>query len=367
MNAADALDLQTIKEWLSHWILHTFAVVLLTLILAAFVKRLLNRLEKNARARTRTHWDEAIFGALRRPMVLLVWILGISIAAEIIRRETSAPAFALVGVVRELGVIATFTWFLSLLVENGEIAFTADREEKGAPTDPATVKTIGKLLRLSVFITSALVALQTLGFSLSGVLAFGGVGGIAVGFAAKDLLANFFGGLMIYLDRPFNVGDWINSPEKEIEGVVEDISWRLTRIRTFDKRPLYIPNAAFSSIVVVNPSRMTHRRIYETIGIRYEDAGKLAAILAEVKQMLVHHPEIDPAQTLMVNFNTFAPSSLDFFVYCFTHTREWTRYHEVKQDVLLKILGIVTSHGAEVAFPTSTVHLAPSPQEGPIP
>jgi len=208
-----------------------------------------------------------------------------------------------------------------------------------------------------VLITATLVALQTLGYSVSGVLAFGGVGGIAIGFAAKDLLANFFGGLMIYLDRPFAVGDWIRSPDREIEGTVEEIGWRLTRIRSFDKRPIYVPNAMFATIALVNPSRMSHRRIYETIGIRYQDVDKMAAITRDVKAMLGGHPEIDASQTLIVNFNAFAPSSLDFFVYTFTKTTNWVHYHEVKEDVLLRILAIVAAHGAEVAFPTSTVHV----------
>jgi MscS family membrane protein len=216
---------------------------------------------------------------------------------------------------------------------------------------------IAKLLRMSVTITATLVISQTLGFSVSGVLAFGGIGGIAIGFAAKDLLANFFGGLMVYLDRPFAVGDWIRSPDREIEGTVEQIGWRQTRIRTFDMRPLYVPNATFANIAVENPSRMFNRRIYETIGIRYDDANKMAAILHDVEQMLRTHPEIDTTRTLMVNFNTFAPSSLDFFVYTFTKTTSWTYYHKVKQDVLLKILEIIESHGAEVAFPTSTIHV----------
>ena len=236
------------------------------------------------------------------------------------------------------------------------------------PERPRIVRSTGlrstplpKLLRLSVMITAALVGLQTLGFSVSGVLAFGGVGGLAVGFAAKDLLANFFGGLMIYLDRPFAVGEWIRSPDREIEGTVEQIGWRLTKIRTFDARPLFIPNAAFTSIAVENPSRMTNRRIYETIGIRYDDARLMAVIVADVKQMLKEHPDIDTRRTLIVNFNAFAPSSMDFFVYTFTKTTNWIRFHEIKQDVLLKIIEIIESHGAECAFPTSTVHLASPP------
>ncbi|WP_258868179.1 mechanosensitive ion channel family protein [Alkalilimnicola ehrlichii] len=131
-----------------------------------------------------------------------------------------------------------------------------------------------------VIVIAGLVVLQTLGISIAGVLAFGGVGGIAVGFAARDLLANFFGGLTVYLDRPFSVGDWIRSPDREIEGTVERIGWRQTRIRTFDLRPLYVPNSTFNSIALENPSRMSNRRIFETIGIRYNDADKMATIVA---------------------------------------------------------------------------------------
>jgi len=146
---------------------------------------------------------------------------------------------------------------------------------------------------------------------------------------------------MIYLDRPFAVGDWVRSPDRQIEGTVEEIGWRLTRIRTFDKRPLYIPNATFTSIAVENPSRMTHRRIKETIGIRYDDADKMEPILTDVRQMLLTHPEIE-----------------DFFIYTFTRTTVWTEYHRVKEDVLLRIYRIISEHGAEVAFPTRTLHIA---------
>ena len=179
-----------------------------------------------------------------------------------------------------------------------------------------------------------------------------------MGFAAKDLLANFFGGLMIYLDRPFSVGEWIRSPDKEIEGVVEDIGWRLTRIRTFDKRPLYIPNAVFANISVENPSRMSNRRIYETVGIRYEDINSMDAIVEQVTAMLMEHPEIDTTQTMIVNFDAFSASSVDFFVYTFTKTTNWIDFHKIKQDILLRIAGIVEANSAEIAFPTSTLHIA---------
>ena len=128
-------------------------------------------------------------------------------------------------------------------------------------------------------------------------------------------------------------------------------------VRTFDKRPLYIPNSVLSTITIENPSRMTNRRIYETIGIRYEDADKISSITRKVKDMLVMHGAIDDSMTLMVNFNAFGSSSLDFFIYCFTKTTDWQTYHGVKHNVLLNIYEIIQEEGADVAFPTQVIKM----------
>ena len=180
---------------------------------------------------------------------------------------------------------------------------------------------------------------------------------MAVGWAAKDMLANFFGGLMIYLDRPFSVGDWIRSAEKEIEGTVEHIGWRLTRIRTFDKRPLFVPNGMFSTIPIENATRMTNRRIKAIINLRYNDAKKIAVILKDIEDMLRLNKGIDTEQTLMVNLVECASWSLNFMIYCFTKTTKWTEFQAVQQDVFIKTLEIVEKHGAECAFPTTTMQV----------
>ena len=338
------------------WILQVFVVIFLATLVNFIQKRLLKRLSERLQS-TSNVWDDALVEAIRRPVTTLVWILGLTFAADIVQHETGAQIFTAFGPVRDVGVIACLAWFLVRFITFGENNYIKHKESFGKKIDRTTADAVSKLLRVSVLITAVMVVLQTLGFSVSGVMAFGGIGGIAVGFAAKDLLANFFGGLMIYLDRPFEVGDWIRSPDKEIEGTVENIGWRLTRIRTFDKRPTYVPNSIFANITVENPSRMSHRRIYETIGIRYEDAGRMNNIIDDVEKMLQQHPDIDNSQTLMVNFNKYGPSSLDFFVYTFTHTTDWATFHRIKQDVLLKIYEIISQHGADIAFPTSTVHL----------
>lgn len=361
----DSAELE-LKQWLLQltflrgdglWITESFLIIFIALLFDFFQKRLVKKLH-NRLERTQNPWDEALIDSLARPVSAFIWLWGITIAASVIADANNVSIYDSVVIpIRQVGIIMILTWFVLRLViriEHNIIKIGQNKEEN---YDVTTVQAIAKLIRVSVFITGALIMLQELGVSVSGVLAFGGIGGIAIGFAAKDLLSNFFGGLMIYLDRPFAVGDWIRSPDRNIEGTVENIGWRLTRIRTFDKRPLYVPNSTFASIAVENPSRMTNRRIKETIGVRYEDVDKLDEILVDIRVMLEYHNEIDTSQTLMVNFNEFAPSSLDFFIYTFTKTTNWVKYHKIKQDILFRIIQIIEKHGAEVAFPTSTLHL----------
>ena len=340
------------------WMITLFTLVFITLVVNFIWKRYYSVVQKRL-LKTENLWDDAVWEALHKPMGYLIWILGISFAVEISQAPTlEREILELLENLRAIAVLTLMAWFLFRFIQYGEQNVLKSSESSDSKLDKTTVNAVAKLLRASVIITTVLIVMQTMGYSISGLLAFGGIGGLAVGFAAKDLLSNFFGGLMIYLDRPFKIGDWIRSPDRNIEGVVEVIGWRQTLIRTFDKRPLYVPNSVFTSITVENPSRMLNRRIYETIGIRYDDAMKMAVIVEKVKAMLKAHPEIDQDATMIVNFNEFAASSLNFFIYTFTKTTEWIKFHEIKQDVLLKVMEIIDSEGAEIAFPTQTLHLA---------
>ena len=351
----ETLPLQDIAMPGQAWIYQVFAMIFMSLILAYVGKLILDRLEARAE-QSPSIWDDALVIAARRPLWVLIWSMGLLWAGQITASQMDEDFAAVLDSGQHVLLIVLLAWFLLRLILQVEIRLV-DPRYRVKPVDQTTVSAIGKLLRISIVITSGLVVLQSLGYSVSGVLAFGGIGGLAVGFAAKDLLANFFGGLMIYLDRPFSVGEWVRSPEKDIEGTVEHIGWRLTRIRTFDKRPIYVPNAIFNNIVLQNPSRMTHRRIYEHIGIRYDDVSKMQPILQSIRQMVKEHNEIAQDQTQMVYFDRCAPSSVDFFIYCFTVTTVWAEFHRIKEDVLLKVLAIVDEHDAQIAFPTSTLHM----------
>ncbi|TQV84433.1 mechanosensitive ion channel family protein [Aliikangiella coralliicola] len=352
------MDLTKIEIWFdenlgdSTFIIKVFLVVFVTLLVNFLWKRIHNKLHKQLQ-RTKNEWDDALVMSLFSPVTLLIWGVGTWIIVNYLF------GYQVKTTVRDIGLVIVVSWFLVRFIREGENNLMRSNVNKADEDkiDQSTIEAISKLLRVSVSITTTLVILQTMGVSISAVLAFGGIGGIAVGFAAKDLLANFFGGLIIYLDRPFSVGDWIRSPDRNIEGTVEYIGWRQTRIRTFDKRPLYVPNAIFNSITVENPSRMKNRRIYETIGIRYDDIKQMEPIVAEVKSMLQSHPDIDVNQTLIVNFNQFSDSSIDFFVYTFTKTTDWIKFHEIKQRVLLKIAEIIETNNAEIAYPTQRIQV----------
>ncbi|MEC8803735.1 MAG: mechanosensitive ion channel family protein [Pseudomonadota bacterium] len=375
----DLLSVESISEL--GWGVELFAAVMLTLIGRYLTMRALKVLGEQFEKTTNV-WDDALFKAAQGPLSWFILILGLIWAVQISDGYLDMVLFspANLDIVRQLTFIVLTMVFLVRFITLAEArlldGLQAQTEGAQGRLDPTTLHALAKLTRLSVVISAVLVALPTLGIEITALLAFGGVGGIAVGFAAQDLLSNFFGGLMIYLDRPFAIGDWIRSPDREIEGTVESIGWRLTVVRTFDKRPLYVPNSVFAKLALENPSRMTNRRIYETIGIRYKDASKMGQIVRDVHAMLREHEEVDQDQTLIVNFNGYGKSSLDFFVYTFTKTTNWVKFHEIKQDVMLRIIRIVHEHQADFAFPTTTVDGIdqliyspdfPEPQQGDCP
>ena len=348
---------------LKPWALSVFLVVLVAVLLDFVQRRVIRRVTDIVR-KTSNLWDDALLDAVPRPLSLVIWLVGITMAAQLIPSTVEGQLLHddVVVKIRQVGVLGALTWFLVVFVLNLENSIIATARARGRAVDQTTVKALGRVVRITVVVTAVLVGLDTLGFNVAGLLAAGGIGGLAIGFAAKDMLANLFGGLTVFIDRPFGIGDWIIIKTNGIEGVVEHIGWRQTTIRKFDKRPVYVPNAIFTTASVENPSRMTNRRLYETIGIRYCDIARMEAITRAVKDMLAAHPEIDEKLTLMVNFDAISESSMDFFIYCLTHTTDWQRYHEIKQDVLLKINAIIEQHGASMALPVRRLQVEQIPE-----
>lgn len=335
--------------------LDIFVVVLITGVLDLLTRGLFTWLHRRVR-HSRNLWDDAIYYGFNGPLQGVLWLIGISVSIHIGSPE-DASWRAYVPTVRAIALTLVVAWFFFRLIRSIETNALAQAARSDNRLDATTADALAKLLRGTVLVTAGLMLLNEFGVSLSGLLAFSGIGGIAIGFAARDVLANIFGGVTIYLNRPFSVGDWIRSPDRDIEGVVEAIGWRATTLRRFDMRPLYVPNAVFSNVALENPSRMTHRRITETVGLRYEDAAVVPDIVEAVRSMLDADDAIDSDQAILTYLDSLGASALNLLIYCYTRTTDWAEYLAVKQSVLQRVQDIVRDHDAAIAFPTTTMHI----------
>lgn len=352
---SDILQLTSQNQWFFEIILILIISFSASKIFSNFIKRLHKKL-----VRARYFWSTIFVKSIETPIANFIPLISLIFILDILYKKFSIEILSHNSIIKKFLIITTLTLCISNFIKKAQKSFIqkiTDQENSNTKLDRATIDGVATVSLILVYITGALLLLQVFGFNITGILALGGVGGIAVGFASKDLLSNFFGGLMIYFDRPFQVGDWIKSPDKNIEGTVIKIGWRQTEVRNFDRRPIYIPNSIFATIIVENPSRMTNRRILETIGVRYEDVKKLEKIVFEIQQYLKNHEEIDTNETIIVNVNKFSSSSIDFLVSAFTKTIDFVEYNKIKQQILLKISDIIEENKAEIAFPTSTIHL----------
>lgn len=337
------------------YLLKITGILLLTIGLTVVEKTIFHRIYPKVKASPRI-WDDALVYAIHFPLKLYIWlsalVFSIAVAEEALTHDYYV--FSLIEYLHKIGGFALCIWTLTRFINEFENQFSLVRRGKH---DPTTLRGITQVLKIIVFTIGGLGMLQLFGIPLEGVIAFGGAGGIAAGLAAKDLLANFFGGLMIFLDKPFKIGDWVRSPDQEIEGTVEYIGWRLTRIRTFDQRPLFVPNAVFSTISLENPSRMANRRIKASFGLRYEDYGKVEPLSLEIEKMLKSHPDIDSVnRTCFVKLVAFGPYYLELQIYSFTKTTDWLKFQSIQQQVFIKTLEIVESFGCKIAYPITSLH-----------
>mgnify|MGYP001348386924 FL=1 len=334
-------------------------ITLITLFLFFIKNKLINVIFALSQ-KTNTVYDELILFSIKTPSTYLIIFGYIFVIIDYFNKNEvlnlsfslSSAVFSLIVIIISWSLLRGLNYYLQLKPFTKNLS-----SEDDITLITETYEIVVRILKILVVVITALIIMQEIGLSISGLLAFGGVGGLIVGLAAKDLLSNFFGGMMIFFDRPFRVGEFIKSPDRNIEGIVEKIGWRLTVVRTFSKNVLYIPNTAFSSIIVENATRMSNRRINETIGIRYDDLNKITDIIQDVNNVLESNPDIDQTQKAKVYFKSFSASSCDFFIYAFTKTKDWEEFLRIKQDVLLKVAEIIEQHNAEIAYPTTTVFI----------
>jgi MscS family membrane protein len=350
-----------VGSWALGQLLLAFGFIVAGFILRAILNAFVTKKLAAVAARTETKADDLATDALISPLGLILPVTGIFLALRLllsVRPEWVTSA----DTVFKVGSIAVLTWtgfrmLDALAILLGELAGKTDSR-----IDDQIVPLIRKAAKAFLAVLAFILVAQNLGYSVSGLLAGLGIGGLAMAMAAKDTLANLFGSLMILVDRPFHVGDWITFSGGD--GVVEEIGLRSTRVRTFAKTVVSIPNQALANATVENHSLMPKRRIKFTLGVTYSSTVvQVRSLVAKIEDYLRVNPDIDQ-EFMLVKFTEFNASSLDLFIYCFTSSTDWTKHLSVKQDVNLKIMEMVEESGMSIAFPTQTVHLVEDQARG---
>ncbi|TES55847.1 mechanosensitive ion channel family protein [Halalkalibacterium halodurans] len=214
---------------------------------------------------------------------------------------------------------------------------------------------LSKMLRFIVVALTILIILAEWEFKIGGFIAGLGLGGLAFALAAQDTIGNFFGGVIIVTEKPFSKGDWIQTPT--VEGVVEDITFRSTRVRTFADSVVTVPNSTLASEPITNWSQMRKRRITFNLGLEYATTKEqLQSVRTKIEAYLRQHDQVDQ-EVIMVHFSEFNSSSLDIFIYFFTNTIVWSEWYVVKEEINLKIIEILEEEGVSVAFPSRSVYM----------
>jgi MscS family membrane protein len=353
--AIEALD--GIHGWKDELIAIVLFVFLFNFVIKWGLRRLHLRFSQQQKI-----WHDSFVVALHKPLSCFIWLFAGVQSLDLIsyRVFDSTTWMDNKHLGLEIALILSTAWFFLRWKSNIVGSMIVKSKNHQIAFDQGRIDVVDKALTVIICFVTGLLLLEATDRSMNTLITVGGVGGLAIAFSAQEMIASFFGGLMIYLTHPFGIGDWVSLPEKNAEGHVEEIGWYMTRIRTFEKRPIYIPNSNFGKMIVVNPSRMTHRQIKETIGLRYSDLPALRDILSDLKGMLVRHPDVDNTQTTIVRLTSFGVYSLNLLVSTYVKVVDGEGFNRAKEDILFKIIEIVHKHNADFAFPTSTIEMNPS-------
>lgn len=251
------------------------------------------------------------------------------------------------------GIIAFIAWGLYNVA--GECLFEEIRSKVDVDIDQILIPVASKVLRFIIVALAISIIAKEWGYDVSSFIAGLGLGGLAFALAAKDALANIFGGIVIITDKPFSIGEWIYTPS--VEGTVEDITFRSTKVRTFANSLVSVPNSTLANEPITNWTKMGKRRVTFHLGVTYSTPRvKLQNCVYKIRDLLENHPEIHK-DTIFVKFDRFNDSSLDIFIYFFTITTKWGDFLKVKEEINFKIMEILEGEGVSVAFPSRSIYL----------
>lgn len=343
-------------------LLVAFFIFLFFFFLRGIFTRFVTGFFRRLTSKTETSLDDQIIAVVEKPLRNVFLILGLFFAAQALPLE--GTLYAIIDNITRSLIAFTIFW----VIYNTVTPLSALLYRLQTYLTREIIDWMVTTIRWGVILLGAATILQIWGIQVAPLIAGLGLFGVAVALGAQDLFRNLISGISILLEKRFQVGDWIKV-DGVVEGTVEQIAFRSTRIRRFDKAPVYVPNQSLSDNAVTNFSAMTYRRITWTIGLEYNSTlDQLKQVRNGIETYLMENDDFvkPPAAALFVRVNDFAASSIDIMIYTFTKTTDWGEWLEIKEAFAYKIKEIVEEAGAGFAFPSQSVYvesLPPSPDE----
>jgi MscS family membrane protein len=327
----------------------------LILLLRKFFTKIVLSFIQQLTQKTETYYDDRVISALKGPIRFAFVIIALHIFFLLIFKETD-----LIVKILDTLIVYTLFWAILAIVEalRGVIYHATERFNPDLSKEMGNfIVTILKILIGGI----GLAAMLTVwGINVTALIASLGLGGLAFALAAKDTASNLFGSFALLADKSIRIGEWVKVGG--VEGVVEDVGMRTTKIRSFQKTLITVPNQLVANQPIENFSRRGIRRIKMHIGLTYDTTSEqIIRIKSDIEQMLRSHEGISQKDSLMVYFDSFGDSSLNIFIYTFTATANWAKYLEIREDIHIRIMQIIEDNGSSFAFPSQSIYVESLP------
>ncbi|CFW97048.1 Mechanosensitive ion channel MscS [Syntrophomonas zehnderi OL-4] len=302
-------------------------------------------------ARTESELDDKLILAFKKPTRYLFLLVGLYLALIYLPLSPDIDVF--ISKVFRSGIVLLVAWGIYDLAGNN--SFLSLEMKERLNIDDMLVPFFSKTFRFIIIALALVLIANEWHYNVNGFIAGLGLGGLAFALAAKDALANIFGGIVIIMEKPFSIGDWVLSPS--VEGIVEDITFRSTRFRTFDQALVTVPNSTLANEAITNWSRMGKRRVSFYLGLNYATpVDKIEKITQRIGAMLKAHPEIHE-ENILVSFEYFQDSKLDILVQYYTKTTIRGEHLRIKEEINLQIMKYLQEEGVSLAFPSRSVYI----------
>lgn len=312
--------------------------------------------------RTKFDTDTKIVAAFQKPVTNFFEVLGFYFAFKILIIAGIPIDGLFIEKFFSSAVIILFCWGLYDLTGESSLLFERMHKAYDVKVDKILFPFIAKTIRLIIVALAITIIAEKWGYNIQGFVTGLGLGGLAFALAAKDAASNLIAGMFIILDKPFTIGDWITSDT--LEGSIEEISFRTTKIRTVDHALIIVPNSKLTNEAVTNFSRRGKRRVKLSLGLTYRTSReKLENCVDKIRDLLENHSQVSK-EGILVRFDKFNSSSLDILICFFTDTPDFDEYFKIKENVNFEIMDMLQKEGISMAFPSTSVYVESLPSKG---